>query len=139
MQSLSGALLSHQYPKRCRVDFEPFKGMLPALYPSPVKRVTKRLDEHVLWTQIRSFIKGSLEAAMRQGRPLELHQYLALVPERCRFSEQQRWIAYAVFEKYDSTLIRYGLWDESGRVMYLLDHGLRHRLAGTHCSMTGCT
>ena len=139
LQSLSGALLSHQYPERCRVDFERFKGMLPALYPSPVKRGTTRLDEHVLWTQIRSFIKGSLEAAMRQGRPLELHQYLALVPERCRFSEQQRWIAYAVFEKYDSTLIRYGLWDESGRVMYLLDHGLRHRLAGTHCSMTGCT
>ena len=116
------------YPASCRVDFELFKRMLPGL--RSVKRGTTLLDEHVLWMQIRSFIKGSLEAAMA-GRPLTLREYLELVPNRCRLAEEQRREAYAVFEKYEGILIREGLWDDAVRVMDSVGHWLRDGLAAS--------
>jgi hypothetical protein len=105
------------YTASRRVDYERFRAMLPA--PRPVKRGGARLDALVLWTQIRSFIKGSIEAA-RAGRPLTLEEYLDLAPERCRLAPHQRREAYAVFQEYESRLVRDGLWDDSGRVMDVL-------------------
>ena len=105
------------YSANRKVDYERFRAMLPA--PRPVKRGGARLDALVLWTQIRSFIKGSIEAA-RAGRPLTLGEYLDLAPERCRLAPHQRREAYAVFQEYENRLIRDGLWDDSGRVMDVL-------------------
>ncbi len=109
------------YTASSRVDYDRFRAMLPA--PRPVKRGGARLDALVLWTQIRSFIKGSIEAA-RAGRPLTLDEYLDLAPERCRLAPHQRREAYAVFQEYESRLIRDGLWDDSGRVMDVLTQQL---------------
>jgi hypothetical protein len=116
--------VAHQpglYPVRDRVRFERFTGMLPAV--SQFRR-GRRLDPLVVWTQIRSFIKGSIEAAMA-GRPLTLHEYLTLAPERCRLTPDQRREAYAAFEVYEGQLARARLWDESGRTLDALSHWLR--------------
>ena len=118
--------------KRCdRVRFEQFMGMIPALRQSWRAR---RLDPVVVWTQIRSFIKGSIEAAMA-GRPLSLEQYLSLSAGRCRLAPEQRREAYSVFEAYEKELASAGLWDESGRTLGALARWLRGgrpcvRLAG---------
>ncbi len=109
------------YNARSRVDYVRFRAMLPA--PRPLKRGGERLDTLVLWTQIRSFIKGSIEAALA-GRPLTLGEYLDLAPERCRLAPHQRREAYAVFQEYESRLVRDGLWDDSGRVMDVLKRWL---------------
>ena len=43
----------------------------------------------MVWTQITSFIKGSIEAVMR-NRPLEESEYLDLGQDRVRLSDEQR-------------------------------------------------
>jgi hypothetical protein len=49
--------------------------------------------------QVRSFIKGSVEAAWA-GRPLSRAEYLQLAPQRCRLSAAQREQAYSVYIAY---------------------------------------
>ena len=61
------------------------------------------LDPLVVWTQIRSFIKGSIEAAL-QHHPLTLDQYLDMETfgkDRCRLSPDQRREVYQLYTRYD--------------------------------------
>ncbi|KAJ1425162.1 P-loop containing nucleoside triphosphate hydrolase protein [Ochromonadaceae sp. CCMP2298] len=109
----------------------------------PSKR--PKLDLLVAWTQIRSFIKGSLEALLKEGegaadsstntsssgtssngsRALFLPDYLALAKGRCRLQPPERAQAYAVYVQYEALLLRAGLWKGCDRVMrILLDAGL---------------
>ncbi|CAB9504446.1 tetratricopeptide repeat and ankyrin repeat containing 1 [Seminavis robusta] len=53
------------------------------------------VDALIAWTNIRSFIKGSIEAAMG-GKPLTKEEYLSLGRKRCRISEDQRIAVYNV-------------------------------------------
>ncbi len=113
------------YPKRNRVRLERFLGMLPKANQF---RRGKHLDPSIAWTQIRSYIKGSIEAVIA-GRPLTLDEYLALAPGRCRLTPDQRREAYAIFEVYEGQLKQAGLWDESGRALDTLSNWL-HSLRG---------
>ena len=93
------------------VDFQRFKRDFFVVYEKC------GLDSLVLWTQIRSFIKGSVEALLQPGtcKFVTLDEYLDFVKfgsSRCRLSEEQRRIAYEVFEKYEAEKGRLNLWDD---------------------------
>jgi hypothetical protein len=108
------------YSVRNLVRLERFLGMLPI---AGQFRRGRYLDPSVVWVQIRSFIKGSIEAAIA-GRPLTLDEYLALSSGRCRLTPDQRREAYATFEMYEGQLRQAGLWDESGRALDTLSKWL---------------
>ena len=59
------------------------------------------LDALIIWTNIRSFIKGSIEALQRQDGVLTEEDYLGLGKRRCRLSLEQRQCVYAMFTYYD--------------------------------------
>jgi hypothetical protein len=126
LSRMQDSLADGVYPVRNVVRFERFLGVLPA---STQFRRGLYLDPSVVWMQIRSFIKGSIEAAMA-GRPLTLDEYLALAPERCRLTPDQRREAYAIFEVYEGHMMQAGLWDESGRVLDTLSKWLLGRQSG---------
>jgi hypothetical protein len=88
------------------------------------KQHRSSLDPLQVWTQIRSFIKGSYEAA-KECRPLRLEEYLGIAPKRCRLNEEKRRLAYQVFESYQAYLVSEGLWDDMDRTMELVQHLLQ--------------
>jgi superfamily I DNA/RNA helicase len=77
------------------------------------------MDPLQAWTQIRSFIKGSYEAA-KAGRPLLLEEYQAIAPKRCRLEPSARVTAHALFCKYQACLDEGMLWDDMDRTMDLI-------------------
>ena len=54
------------------------------------------LDPLIVWTQIRTFIKGSIEA-VQHGRPLEEHEYLSLGAHRYVVLENDVWLMHFLF------------------------------------------
>ncbi|KAJ1437479.1 hypothetical protein B484DRAFT_392733, partial [Ochromonadaceae sp. CCMP2298] len=132
----SGSGSSRTYLPSKRVDFKRFKEQIFPSFGKP------KLDPLVAWTQIRSFIKGSVEALLGEGaaggstsssgssssgasssggsRALSLPAYLALAKGRCRLQPPERAEAYAVYAKYKALLVRAGLWDDCDRVMRIL-------------------
>lgn len=78
-----------------RVGFARFKEEWRARWGRGTK-----LDALVVWTQIQSFIKGSIEAVAAK-RPLLEEEYLALGEDRVRISAEQRREAHAVFRRYE--------------------------------------
>jgi AAA domain len=84
------------------------------------KQSTFELDALIVWSQIRSFIKGSIEA-VKASRPLKREEYLQLGKSRCRLSQKHRELAYSAFEVYQSFMdTEPTLWDESDRIMEIL-------------------
>ena len=80
------------------------------------------MDCLVVWTQIRSFLKGSIEAVLL-GRPLHVKEYLdleAFGKDRCRLPKDLRRKAFDMFEKYEAELRRRQMWDDADRVMDIL-------------------
>ena len=80
------------------------------------------LEPSVIWTQIRAFIKGSIEAVIK-GSPISKEQYLdfnVFPIKRCRLSASQRELAYTIYEAYDKLLEDNGLWDDTQRVSNIL-------------------
>jgi superfamily I DNA/RNA helicase len=69
-----------------------------------------------VWTQIRSFIKGSHEAALGQ-RPLSLDEYLNLGARRVTLSDSERRFVYELFVAYSGQLARARRWDCADRVL----------------------
>ena len=131
------------WPSR-RLDYKRFRdSIFPEISPSKSKRSGKSwqrdssggdgggngLDPLVVWTQIRSFIKGSIEAAL-QHHPLTLDQYLdteAFGKDRSRLSPDQRREVYHLYTRYDEVRRERGLWDDADQVAALLHRSrLRH-------------
>jgi hypothetical protein len=73
----------------------------------------------VVWTNIRTFIKGSVEAVIK-GEPLSFDEYTALGRSRVRISEDQRREVYCVYERYAEYLKKNKMWDEEDRVQNLI-------------------
>ena len=88
-----------------------------------------RLDPLVVWTQIASFIKGSIEAVML-NRPLEESEYLGLGQDRVRLNDEQRRHAWVVFVKYHAFCQEHGYWDDSDRILALISPLWQHTLRG---------
>ncbi|KAJ1433767.1 hypothetical protein B484DRAFT_9190 [Ochromonadaceae sp. CCMP2298] len=121
----SGSGTGRTYLPSKRVDFKRFKEQIFPSFGKP------KLDPLVAWTQIRSFIKGSVEALLVEGtvgsstsssssRALSLPAYLALAKGRCRLQPPERAEAYAVYVQYEALLLHAGLWDDCDRVMHIL-------------------
>ena len=78
------------------------------------------LDPLVIWSQFRTFIKGSI-LAVQKDRPLEEKEYVEdLGCNACKLNEQQRQCAYSAFLFYKEQLESCNLWDDCDRVHYLL-------------------
>jgi superfamily I DNA/RNA helicase len=112
--------------KSLRVDFGKFK--------REAFKSDFGLDVLVIWSQIRSFIKGSIEA-VQAGRPLTQEEYLGLGENRCRLPREQRQTAYAAYEQYQQYLSHGRLWDDCDRLAVLLrkiqaaDYEVREEIA----------
>lgn len=86
------------------------------------------------WTQIYSFIKGSVESVMA-GRPLTREQYtdLNLIGKgRCKLDNEARNCAYTIFEKYQSWISSlHNRWDAQDLVIEVYQR-LKMFLANGH-------
>jgi hypothetical protein len=98
------------------VDYKAFEQQLW----NKIKGNEKKLDALQVWTQIRTFIKGSFEAA-QQRQPLAETQYLGLSQDRCRLDEGARKRAYAIFSRYKIMASENGLWDDCDRTMQVVN------------------
>lgn len=78
------------------------------------------IDPLIVWTNIRSFIKGSLEAFRSADNVVSREDFLQFGKKRCRFSEEQRDEIYSVFEKYQVFLKENDMWDDCDRILSLL-------------------
>lgn len=101
-------------PLKNRVDFSRFKKEFFC-----EKRDNSQLDPLIIWTQIRSFIKGSIEAVMK-GRALEWDEYKDLGQNQCRLTEDQRRSAYDAYLSYSQQMESSGLWDDCDLVARIL-------------------
>jgi ankyrin repeat protein len=77
------------------------------------------LDKLVVWMQIQSFIKGSIEAIMLK-RPLQLDEFLELGKDRVRLNQEQRRVAFSVFVMYTAFCEHNKYWDDADRILELV-------------------
>jgi hypothetical protein len=87
------------------------------------------LDALVVWTGIRSFLKGSIEA-VQKGEPLTGTEFLnttKIGSKRCPLDPEQRCTVYQHFERYEKARIELGLWDDCDRVAATLHRIYRLR------------
>jgi hypothetical protein len=103
------------------VTFTQFKARFPT-------HICKDLDPLVVWTSIKSFIKGSIEA-VTTGAPLSREAYLGIGSRRCRLSSEQREKVYDVFEDYQAYVSRNGRWDDCDRIVKVVAGLMNDRLA----------
>jgi ankyrin repeat protein len=100
-----------------RVDYQRFRD---TIWSEIAGNERQSIDVLVVWTQIRSFIKGSVEAA-QQCRPLEAGQYVnELSKKRCRLDVAMRESCHKIFVRYQSMLDRNGWWDEMDRCSLIM-------------------
>jgi hypothetical protein len=98
-----------------------------ALVPAAPTAASCLLDSLVVWTQIRSFLKGSVEAILSGGE-LPLEAYLdtqVFGKDRCRLQENQRGQAYELFARYQQYIAEHRLWDEMDRSNRILMRAVR--------------
>ena len=122
-----GNSISSYGDRRKVVDYEKFK----EFYSDLDKRKYK-IHPAVVWTQIRSCIKGSVEAYKFSQKAyvesggksrrylLPLEEYLNFSSKRSRISPGDRHKVYDVFLIYNDYLHREKLWDDDDRAMDLL-------------------
>ena len=104
------------FVRSSRVDFERFKA---SFYP--LVRKACSVGPLVLWMQIRSFIKGSIQAVMK-GAPLSLGEYLALGKKRCTLGQVQREEAHAGYRQYRRFLEQHDLHDDMDRLFDVFEN-----------------
>ena len=106
-----------QYLNSKYVDYSIFRDKI---FPVIKGKIT--LDSLVVWTQIRTHIKGSLEAVL-QKEPISLVQYLdtdKFGKDRCKLSVDQRKDVYRIYINYQSELKANDMWDDTDRVLRIL-------------------
>jgi len=112
-----------------RVDYLKFKrDIFPAVLAARRRAATCTVDALVVWTVMRSFVKGSYEAVFgldstgarrpeRAVKTLDEETFMSLGKERLRLSPEQRREAFELCRKckleYDSK----GLWDNGDLVL----------------------
>lgn len=92
----------------------------------------KGVDALIVWTNIRSFLKGSIEALQQNTDTADNtssnfvvseEEYLSLDKfgkKRCRLPMDQRKIVYEIFLKYQEYLASSGAWDNCDRIISLI-------------------
>eukprot|EP01032_Pedospumella_encystans_P029083 gene29083-32844_t len=120
-----------------KVDFQRFRDNV---FPLLAIKAARTLDALVVWTQIRSFLKGSIEAAL-EGGVLSLATYLdtnKFSKDRCRLLLEQRQEVYALFQQYQELHKLHGWWDDMDRATDLLTPHLPALQAGAFVRSDYC-
>jgi|EP00979_Chaetoceros_neogracilis_P017476 superfamily I DNA/RNA helicase len=81
------------------------------------------VDALIVWTNIRSFIKGSIEALKNPNCFIAEEEFFShehFGKKRCRFSMEQRRFVYKVFVKYQGKMKEHDLWDNCDRIVSLI-------------------
>ena len=83
------------------------------------------LDALIVWTNIRSFLKGSIESVQSRKNSFSVSEEIYLSYEkfgrkRCRLSTQQRKLVYEVFLKYQQKTAELNTWDNCDRIIALI-------------------
>jgi superfamily I DNA/RNA helicase len=111
-----------EWSDQTRVDYQRFRDTIWTEISSGERA---KFDPLVVWTQIRSFIKGSVEAA-QQHRPLDAEQYVkGMSKNRCRLDVEAREAAHKLFVRYQGVLDKNGWWDENDRCTAIMGSMLK--------------
>eukprot|EP00934_Nitzschia_sp_Nitz4_P003879 Nitzschia sp. Nitz4//scaffold167_size49223//10984//18384//NITZ4_007032-RA/size49223-processed-gene-0.31-mRNA-1//-1//CDS//3329538266//3869//frame0 len=80
------------------------------------------VDPLVVWTNIRTFLKGSIEAFSQNQSThvLDKAQFMALGKKRCRLSPEEREAVYDIFVRYQKVMEAKRLWDDCDRMTSVL-------------------
>jgi hypothetical protein len=97
--------------------FLPSKKMDFARFKRDVCRQGCPLDPLLLWTQIRSKIKGSIASF---DHPRTREEYMGLGKNECRLTPEHRSSCYSVFETYARHMRDLKLWDDCDRITCIL-------------------
>eukprot|EP00980_Cylindrotheca_fusiformis_P000142 scaffold24_cov128-Cylindrotheca_fusiformis.AAC.15 len=104
------------FPEELEMQFYRFKKEL-------CEKDQSTVDPLLVWTSIRSFIKGSIEATSGTAGALTRDQFLDFQlfgPKRCRLTLEQRQFVYQVYQRYAKYMQEKGMWDECDRIVALL-------------------
>ena len=96
-----------------KVDFQKFK--------REVHSSSDGVDALIVWSSIRSFIKGSIQALQQTNRVLSESEYMDLGKRRCRLSREQREVVYKTFLRYDCYMKEHNFWDDMDRVSSIVE------------------
>lgn len=100
------------YPEKSRIDFKRFQEIFAKIKENSL------VDAKVHWEQIRTVLKGSVEAIV-QNNSLTLEQYLNMnvFPyKRVRLNAEERKDVYALFVRYKIVQSAEKLWDDVDKV-----------------------
>mmetsp|Transcript_36528 Transcript_36528/g.58913 ORF Transcript_36528/g.58913 Transcript_36528/m.58913 type:complete len:2195 (-) Transcript_36528:219-6803(-) len=103
---------SNHFPLTKRIDYGRFK---LELFPRMTVGKKCHLAPLIVWTQIKSFLKGSILAITKE-RSLTEEEYLALPANQCKLNEAQRKEAYGLFQMYEVLCKEHRCWDDCDRV-----------------------
>ena len=124
--------IKNSFPRSNRMTFDRFK--------SEVYNRNHSIDPLLVWTSIRSFIKGSIEATKNLNNAIDKEEFLSsnlFGIKRCRLTLNQREEIYCIYERYRNYMQGSGLWDDCDRITALLqrlqycktsNHELYHQL-----------
>lgn len=115
--------LENQLPKRDSVRhlFLPSQHMNYGRFKRDVHRgLRESVDPMVAWTNIRTFLKGSIEALLEQEQAMTKEAFLALGKKRCRLVAAEREDVYELFVRYRKVMAGQKLWDSCDRIAALL-------------------
>lgn len=97
------------------------------LWPRMTKKVKAQYHPTLVWTEIRSFIKGSIEALHTEQGYLSLEEYSDLGRKRAPNFSADREVVYSLFVVYQNTKCSMGMFDEADVV-----HNVYTRLQKVH-------
>ena len=108
------------WPKAKKVTFEYFRDVI---WPALRSRAVSSLEPLVVWTQIQSHLKGSIESLLQPGA-FSIQDYADLSKfnmSRCRMEVEARKEIFHFFTRYDVYLKENGMWDSSDIVRAAFD------------------
>ena len=108
---------------RLEVTYQVFKN---ELWPTMTKKRKVEYHPTLVWTEIRSFIKGSVEALHSVDGYITVEEYQALGRKRAPSFSADREIVYELFLAYQRIKRWKGMFDEADLVYHIY-----HRLLGT--------
>ena len=89
------------------------------LWPKMTRKTRMQCHPTLVWTEIRSFIKGSAEALHSEDGYLALEEYLELGRKRAPNFTSDREAVYALFQTYQHIKSSLGMFDEADVVHHL--------------------
>ena len=125
---LSGGGVKLNISKYREVDFHVFKNFY---YPRLSEAVKKKFDSNVVYTEIMTSIKGSLQAISTAGGRLSRTEYMNLKDTNAELTSTSRGILYDGFEAYEVQKSRSGEYDLQDVVFHVFNQCTQIRLQKT--------